>query len=80
MSSAVIYAGIALGVAVIAGAMVYVTDAQQQNIPESAVPSSANLEGSFTTESGLGPQMNKEKWHSDPFADEAAQVKANAGL
>ena len=75
-----IYAGIAVGVAAMAGIMVYGTANQENYIPEDAVAAPAAIEGTFTSETGLGPQLNKEKWHADPFADEAAEVRANAGI
>ena len=70
----------AIGVLAIAGGMVFATSNQQNYIAEDSVPAHANLEGSFSSPSGLGAELNKEKWHSDPFADEAAAVKAKAGL
>ncbi|QUC65498.1 hypothetical protein NsoK4_04470 [Nitrosopumilus sp. K4] len=79
MSNAMVYAGIAIGVAAIAAAIVYATENQQNFVPEDAVLAPAAEQGSFTPESGLGPQLNKERWHDDPFADEAAAVRANAG-
>ena len=77
MGNAVIYAGIAVGVAAIAGIMVFATQNQQDRIPPEAIAAPANVEGSFTSPSGMGAELNKEKWHADPFADEAAQVRAN---
>jgi hypothetical protein len=50
-SSYIIYAGIAIGVAAMAGIMVYGTANQDNYIPDDAVPSAANLEGSFTSKS-----------------------------
>ncbi len=80
MGNLLIYAGIAVGVAALAGIMVYGTSNQQANIPDSAVDAPATIEGSFSSPSGLGADLNKEKWHEDPFADEAAEVKAKLGL
>ena len=80
MGNLIIYAGIAVGVAALAGIMVYGTSNQQANIPESAVDAPATQEGSFSSPSGLGADLNKEQWHEDPFADEAAEVKAKLGL
>ena len=80
MGNLLIYAGIAVGVAALAGIMVYGTSNQQANIPDSAVDAPATLEGSFSSPSGLGADLNKEQWHEDPFADEAAEVKAKLGL
>ncbi len=58
------------------GIMVYGTDAQQDRISTDAVPAPATLEGSFSSPSGLGAELNKEQWREDPFADEAAESKA----
>ncbi len=80
MGNLLIYAGIAVGVAALAGIMVYGTSNQQANIPDSAVDAPATIEGSFSSPSGLGADLNKEQWHEDPFADEAAEVKAKLGL
>lgn len=79
MASYMIYAGIAIGVAAMAGAIVYGTQNQQNYIPDDAIPAPATEQGAFSSPSGLGAQLNKEKWHADPFADEAAKVRANAG-
>ena len=75
-SNTMIFAGIIVGVAAIAGIMVYATDNQQRNIPEDSVLAPAAMQGSFASPSGLGADLNKEKWHEDPFADEAAAVRA----
>ena len=80
MGKGIFYAGIVVGVAAIAGIMVFGTAAQQDRIPADAVAAPATLEGSFTSESGLGADLNKEQWREDPFADEAAEVKAKLGL
>ena len=79
MASYMIYAGIAIGVAAMAGAIVYGTQNQQNYIPDDAIPAPATEQGAFSSPSGLGAQLNKEKWHADPFADEAAKVRANWG-
>ncbi len=80
MGNAFIYGGIAVGVFALVGIMVYGTANQQSNIPDSAVDAPATIEGSFSSPSGLGADLNKEQWHEDPFADEAAEVKAKLGL
>ena len=80
MGNVIIYAGIIIGVAALVGVMVYGTAEQQARIPDGAVDAPATLEGSFSSPSGLGPDLNKEQWHEDPFADEAAEVKAKLGL
>lgn len=76
MSKAIIYVGIIVGVAAMTGIMVYGTDAQQDRISADAVPAPATIEGSFSSQSGLGAELNKEQWREDPFADEAAESKA----
>ncbi len=75
MSNAMIYAGIAIGVAAIAAAIVYGTENQQNYISEDAVLAPAAEQGVFTSELGM-VELNKEQWHEDPFADEAAAVRA----
>jgi len=74
-----IYAGIVIGVAAMAGAIVYGTANQQNYIPDDAIPAPATEQGAFSSPSGLGAELNKEKWNADPFADEAAKVRATAG-
>lgn len=81
MGTSMIYAGIAIGIAALAAGMFYATSAQQDAIPESAVKAPANVEGSIMpSDTGLAPTINKERWHEDPFGDEAAEVKAKAGV
>jgi len=79
MSNTLIYIGIAIGVLGIAGAVTYGTQNQQSHIPADAIPAPATEQGSISSPSGLGPTINKEKWHADPFADEAAAIRAKAG-
>lgn len=79
MSSYLIYAGIAIGVAAMAGAIVYGTQNQQNYIPDDAIPAPATEQGAFSSPSGLGAQLNKEKWHEDPFGDLAKKVRDTAG-
>ncbi|PIN97451.1 MAG: hypothetical protein COU45_02705 [Nitrosopumilus sp. CG10_big_fil_rev_8_21_14_0_10_33_7] len=79
MSSHLIYIGIAIGVAAMAGAIVYGTQNQQNYIPDDAIPAPATEQGEFSSPSGLGAQLNKEKWHADPFGDIAKKVREQAG-
>ena len=79
MASWQIYVGIAIGVAAMAGAIVYGTQNQQHYIPKDAVPAPATEQGAFSSPSGLGASLNKEKWHADPFGDIAAKVRAKSG-
>ena len=76
MSNALIYVGIAVGVAAMAGAIAYGTANQQNYISEDAVLSQAAEEGLLPKTGALGADLNKEKWHKDPYADEAAKVRA----
>ena len=76
MSNAMIYAGIAIGVAAMAGIMVYAHDNQQNYLPDDAVLAPASEQGSFSSEDGL-IELNKEQWHEDPFGDRAAEVRAS---
>ena len=72
-----IYVGIAVGVVAMAAAITYGTANQQNYIPEDAVLSDAAIEGELERTSDFSPRLNKEQWHADPFADEAAAVRAN---
>ena len=78
MSSTIIYAGIAVGVAAMIGIMVYAHDNQQNYLSEDAVLAPAAEQGSFTSELGM-VELNKEEWHADPYADLAAKIKAQNG-
>ena len=78
MANWMIYVGIAIGVAAMAGAIVYGTQNQQNYIPKDAVPAPATVQGPITSPSGLGAQLNKEKWHEDPFGDLAKKVREQA--
>ena len=79
MSNAMIYAGIVVGVAAMAGIMVYAHDNQQNYVPEDANLAPASLEGSFSSESGLGANLNSEQWHSDPYAELAQKIREQNG-
>ena len=76
MGNAMIYAGIAIGVAAMAGIMVYAHDNQENYLRDDAVLAPAAEQGAFSSETGM-VQLNKEQWHDDPFGDLAADVRAN---
>jgi hypothetical protein len=78
MSNTLIYVGIAVGVLGMAGAIIYGTQNQANYQPDNAIPAAATVQGSITSPSGLGPTINKEKWNEDPYADEAAVIRARA--
>ena len=81
MANTIIYAGIAVGVAAMAGIMVYGHDNQQNYLPEDAVPQAANSEGVvIPSDSGLAPALNKEQWHEDPYEELAQKIKEKNGL
>lgn len=73
-----VYVGIAIGVAALAGAVVYGTSNQQNYVQDDAVLAPAAEQGVFTSDSGM-VSLNKEKWHEDPFGDIAKQVREDAG-
>ena len=75
MGNAMIYAGIAIGVAAMAGIMVYAHDNQTNYLRDDAVLAPAAEQGAFSSETGM-VQLNKEQWHEDPFGDRAAEVRA----
>ena len=75
-STAIVIAGIIVGVVAISGIMVYATANQQNFLQEGSELAPAAKQGSFASPSGLGADLNKEQWHEDPYADEAAKVKA----
>lgn len=78
-SKYMVYTGIAIGVAAMAGAVVYGTTNQQNYIADDAVLAPAAEQGTFSSQSGLGAELNKEKWHEDPFGDIAQKVREQAG-
>lgn len=79
MSSALIYVGIAIGVVAMAGAIAYGTANQQNYIPEDAVLSEAAQQGVLPKTGGFGADLNKEKWHEDPFGDLAQKIREKNG-
>jgi plastocyanin len=77
-TKAMVYIGIAIGVAAMAGAVVYGTANQQNYVAEDAKLAPAAEQGAFTSDSGM-VALNKEQWHEDPFGDIAAKVREQAG-
>ncbi len=75
MGKAIIYVGLAVGVIAMGAAIAYGTANQQNYILESSQLAPAAEQGSFASPSGFGADLNKEQWHEDPFADEAAAVR-----
>ena len=79
MSNAMIYIGIAVGVAAMAATIAYGTENQKNYIPEDAVLSQAAEQGLLPKTGALGADLNKEKWHEDPFGDLAQKVREKHG-
>jgi len=75
MGKNIMYLAIAVGIMAAVMAVVFGTP-NQQNIAEGLELSQSAKQGSFASPSGLGADLNKEQWHEDPFADEAAAVRA----
>ena len=79
MSNAMIYIGIAVGVIAMGAAIAYGTENQKNYIPEDAVLSQAAEEGLLPKTGTFGADLNKEKWHEDPFGDLAQKVREQNG-
>jgi len=76
MGNALVYVGIAVGVIAMGGAIAYGTANQANYVPDDAVLQSQAGEGLLQKTGAFGADLNKEKWHEDPFGDEAAAVRA----
>jgi hypothetical protein len=76
MSNALIYIGIAVGVAAMAGAIAYGTEIQKANMSDDLVLEPAAEQGLLPKTGALGADLNKEQWHEDPYAEKAAKVRA----
>ncbi|NQV38971.1 MAG: hypothetical protein HQ505_00260 [Nitrosopumilus sp.] len=79
MSNALIYIVIAVAVVAMAGAIAYGTENQKNYVPEDAVLSQAAEQGLLPKTGALGADLNKEKWHEDPFGDLAQKVREQNG-
>ena len=75
MGNALIYIGIAVGVAAMAGAIIYGTENQKNWVPEDAVLQSQADEGLLEKTGALGADLNKEQWYEDPYAEKAAEIR-----
>ena len=78
-SKALLYIGLAVGVIGMGSAIAYGTVNQQNYVSDDASLAPAASQGSITSDSGLGAELNKERWHEDPFADIAQKVRDEAG-
>ncbi len=75
MGQALIYIGIAVGVAAMAGAIIYGTENQKNYVPEDAILQSQAGEGLLEKTGSLGADLNKEQWYEDPYAEKAAEIR-----
>jgi len=75
-STIIVIAGIAVGVLAMAGAIAYGTANQQNYVQEDSVLAEAATQGILPKTGMLGADLNKEQWHEDPFAEKAAEVRA----
>ena len=78
-SKALLYIGLAVGVLGMGAAIAYGTANQANYVPEGAELAPAADQGSFSSPSGLGADLNKEQWHEDPSANIVQKVKDKAG-
>jgi len=79
MGNAMIYVGIAVAVIAMGAAIAYGTANQQNYVKDDAVLQSQAEEGLLPKTTSLGPDLNKEKWHEDPFGDIAQKVREDNG-
>ena len=75
-STIIVIAGIAVGVLAMAGAIAYGTANQQNYVQEDSVLAEAATQGILPKTGMLGADLNREQWHEDPFAEKAAEVRA----
>jgi plastocyanin len=78
-SKALVYIGIAIAVIAMGAAIAYGTLNQENYVSEGLVLAPAADQGSITSDTGLGSELNRERWHEDPFGDIAQKVRENAG-
>ena len=71
-----VIAGIAVGVLAMAGAIAYGTANQVNYVQEDSVLAEAATQGILPKTGMIGADLNREQWHEDPFAEKAAEVRA----
>ena len=74
-SKALVYIGIAVAVIAMGAAIAYGTLNQENYVSEGLVLAPAADQGSITSDTGLGSELNRERWHEDPFGDIAQKVR-----
>ena len=50
---------------------------QQSNRSDDLVLTDATKEGILAKTGSMGPDLNKDQWHEDPYAEKDAQVRAD---
>ena len=75
-STIIVIAGIVVGVLAMAGAIAYGTANQVNYVQEDAVLADAATQGILPKTGMIGADLNREQWHEDPFAEKAAEVRA----
>ena len=75
-STLIVIAGIVVGVLAMAGAIAYGTANQVNYVQEDAVLAEAATQGILPKTGMIGADLNREQWHEDPFAEKAAEVRA----
>ena len=75
-STIIVIAGIAVGVLAMAGAIAYGTANQLNYVQEDSVLAEAATQGILPKTGMIGADLNREQWHEDPFAEKAAEVRA----
>ena len=76
MGKNTMYLAVAIVVTIGVMAVVFGAAEQKDSHIDKSQLSEAAKQGSFASPSGFGADLNKEQWHEDPFADEAAAVRA----
>ena len=72
----IVIVGIAVGVLAMAGAIAYGTANQVNYVQEDSVLAEAATQGILPKTGMIGADLNREQWHEDPFAEKAAEVRA----
>ena len=75
-STIIVIAGIVVGVLAMAGAIAYGTANQVNYVQEDAVLAEAATQGILPKTGMIGADLNREQWHEDPFAEKAAEGRA----
>ena len=75
-STIIVIAGIVVGVLAMAGAIAYGTANQVNYVQEDSVLAEAATQGILPKTGMIGADLNREQWHEDPFAEKAAEVRA----